>query len=402
MINDLLQTTPPVHVSSSLGTNADSEGNVFDDIPESEDEPRFEFMEKSKLLGSYSDQSLRCADLGEGSKSVTEKGNKDRISELPDALIHHIFSFLNIGYVLQTCLLSRRWRYLWLSLPTLRISENSMDWNIDDSFEVLNTYIVFVDRLLLLRDNSSDIQTFKLSWKNVGNLLSDLKFKYSISRHVATWIMDAVKHNVQELNFTMFLRGMIKFPKCLFTCKSLTKLRFYGFGRDLTAFGLPDNTEYNFPRLRYLELKGVSLGNDNLTSKLFSSCPVLESLVLTECSIKFDFSSLSLKHFQLDNYDDVCESIDYYDITVKLSAPNLTSLICKDYMSQDYSLENLSSLVTADIGMKVSDDYTLEKPKAISELATEVKGLYGARMIKFIRAVHNVTNLTLSSPGFLE
>ncbi|XP_026431461.1 F-box/LRR-repeat protein At3g59190-like isoform X3 [Papaver somniferum] len=288
------------------------------------------------------------------------------------------------------------------SLPTLRISDHSMDWNFDDSFEALNKYIVFVDRLLLLCDSSSDIQTFKLKWENVGNFLSDLDFKYNVSRHIATWIMAVVKHNVQELNLSMFLRQMLKLPDCLFTCKSLTTLRFYGFGRDLTAFGLPDNTEYNFPLLRYLALKGVSIGNENLTSKFFSSCPVLESLVLTECSIKFDFSSLSLKHFQLDNCDDVCESIDYYDITVKLSAPNLTSLLCKDYMSQNYSLEKLSSLVTADIGMNVSEDYTPGKLKTISELTTEVKGLYGARMIKIIRAVHKVTYLTLSSPGFLE
>ncbi|XP_026436985.1 F-box/LRR-repeat protein At3g59190-like [Papaver somniferum] len=402
MVDDLLQGTPPIHESSSLGTNADNEGKVFDDFPESEDEPRFEFTGNSKLQCSHSDQSLRCADLGEGSKSVAEKGNKDRISELTDASIHHIFSFLNIGYVLQTCLLSRRWRYLWLSLPTLRISENSMAWKIDDRFEALNRYIVFVDRLLLLRDSSSTIKTFKLKWENVGNFLSDLEFKYDVSRHIVTWIMAAVKHNVQELNLTMWLREVIKLPDCLFTCKSLTTLGFYGFGRDLTAFVLPDMIAYNFPRLRYLELKGVSLGDENLTSKLFSSCPGLESLVLTDCSIKFDFSSLGLKHFHLDNCDDVCESTDYYDITVKLSAPKLTSLICKDYMSQDYSLENLSSLVTADIGMKVSDDNRVDLPKNVSELATEVKELYSARMVKFIRAVSNVTDLTLSSPGFLE
>ncbi|KAI3935642.1 hypothetical protein MKW98_022650 [Papaver atlanticum] len=265
MFDDLLQTTPPIHEFSGLGTNADNEGKVFDDFPESEDEPHFEFMENSKLQFSSNDQSLRCAGLGQGSKSVAEK----------------------------------------------------------------------------------DIQTFKLKWITVGNLPSDLEFKYNVSRHVATWIMAVVKHNVQELNLTMFLRGMIKFPDCLFTCKSLTKFRFYGFGRDLIAFD------------RYLALKGVSIGDENLTSKLFSSCPVLESLVLTECSIKFDFSSLSLKHFQLDNCDDV------------FICSKSPSLICKDYMSQDYSLENLSSLVTADIGMKVSDDYTLEKLKTISELTTE-------------------------------
>ncbi|KAI3935643.1 hypothetical protein MKW98_022651 [Papaver atlanticum] len=197
---------------------------------------------------------------------------------------------------------------------------------------------------------------------------------------------------------------MIKLPDCLFTsCKSLTKFKFRGGGRDMTDFALPNIPIY-FPRLKYLELTGVSLlGDENLTSKLFSSCPVLESLLLTECSVKFHFSSLILKHFKLDNYD-TYDSTDEYAITVKLSAPNLTSLICKDYMSRDYSLENLSSLVTADIGMRVKDkeNFAPERPKIYSELATDVREMYGARMIKFIRAVRNVTDLKLSSPGFLE
>ncbi|XP_026460006.1 putative F-box/FBD/LRR-repeat protein At5g44950 [Papaver somniferum] len=260
------------------------------------DDRRFECMANSKLQRSSS----------EGSKLTMKKGNKDRISELPDALIHHILlSFLNIEHVVQ---MPRRWRYLWVSLPTLRISDYYMDWNVEDPFEALHS--------------SSDIQTLELRWENVGNFKSDLGFKYDVSRHVATWIMAAVKQ--QDLNLTLFLREMIKFPDCLFTCKSLTKLSVHGFGRDLTSFGLPDVAVYNFPRLRYLQLKGVSLVDENLTI---------------------------FKHLQPDN----CESIDEYDITVKLSAPNLTSLVCKDFMSQDYSLENLSSLVTADIGATVID-----------------------------------------------
>ncbi|KAI3864237.1 hypothetical protein MKW92_033904 [Papaver armeniacum] len=71
---ELFQRTP-IHESNTLGTNADNEGKVFENITKSED-----YL-----------QSLPCADLGEGSKSMVETGNKDRISELPDALIHHIF-----------------------------------------------------------------------------------------------------------------------------------------------------------------------------------------------------------------------------------------------------------------------------------------------------------------------
>ncbi|KAI3906715.1 hypothetical protein MKW92_005092 [Papaver armeniacum] len=408
---ELLQRTR-IHESNTLGTNADNEGKVFEEITESEDYPQihpgFEFMSnsKSQCSSSYNEQSPPCADLGEGSESMVEKDNKDRISELPDALIHHIFSFLDIESVIQTCILARRWRYLWASVPTIKISEAGFSGsNVRDDFVALNSFINFVDRFLLLRDSSSDIQTFKLKWENLDIYLRRLELKYDASNRMATWVLPAVKHNVQVLILDIYLDGMMKLPDCLFTsCKFLTKFKFRGGGRDMTDFALP-NIPMCFPRLRYLELTGVSLLDDeNLTSKLFSSCPVLESLLLTNCSIKFEFSSLSLKHFKLDNYD-TYGSTDDYDINVKLSAPNLTSLICKDYMSLNYALENLSSLITADIGMRVKDnyaDYTPEKPKIYSELATDVREMYGARMIKFIRAVRNVTDLKLSSPGFLE
>ncbi|XP_026394902.1 uncharacterized protein LOC113289749 isoform X2 [Papaver somniferum] len=41
---------------------------------------------------------------------------------------------------------------------------------------------------------------------------------------------------------------------------------------------------------------------------------------------------------------------------VKLYAPNLVTFICKDFILKDYTLENLSSLLTADINMRLKVD----------------------------------------------
>ncbi|KAI3906714.1 hypothetical protein MKW92_005091, partial [Papaver armeniacum] len=400
----MLERTPPFHEFNSSETNSDNEGKVFEDFTESKDDPQihtgFEFMANSKLhCSSYNEESLSCAELGEGSELWVKKCSEDRISELPDALIHHIFSFLEMKYVVQTSVLSRRWRYLWSSLPTIQVVDIPFI-KAGDSYEVtFNRFINFVDRLLLLRDNS-DIQSLNLVWLTV-KLHLDVIGRYDITSRLSTWIMAAVKHNIQELRLTVFACEIIQLPDCLFTCKSLTKFVFCGAGMEHTGFLLPDTM--HFPHLRYLALSGVMLADENtLISKFFSSCPVLESLLLSDCSIHFDFSSLSLKYFQLDNY----ESSGPTDTTVKLCAPNLISIICKDYMSQDYFVENLSSLVTADIGMRVKyadEDPKPERPKIYSELATDVKELYRARMIKLLKAVRNVTDLTLSSsPGFLE
>ncbi|KAF8029059.1 hypothetical protein BT93_E1662 [Corymbia citriodora subsp. variegata] len=44
---------------------------------------------------------------------------EDYISLLPDCVIHHIF-FLPTEDVIKTCLLSRRWRYVWTTISDLR------------------------------------------------------------------------------------------------------------------------------------------------------------------------------------------------------------------------------------------------------------------------------------------
>ncbi|XP_066335948.1 MEIOTIC F-BOX protein MOF-like [Miscanthus floridulus] len=54
-----------------------------------------------------------------GGESST--GGLDRLSALPDCLIHVIMSSLKARQVVQTCVLSTRWRHLWRSVPCLDI-----------------------------------------------------------------------------------------------------------------------------------------------------------------------------------------------------------------------------------------------------------------------------------------
>ena len=44
----------------------------------------------------------------------------DRISQLPDGVLHEILYFLGMNEAVKTCVLSKRWRYLWTPLPYLR------------------------------------------------------------------------------------------------------------------------------------------------------------------------------------------------------------------------------------------------------------------------------------------
>lgn len=54
------------------------------------------------------------------SQSVKKsKKNEDIISNLPEAILQKILSFLDMKYVVQTCVLAKSWRSLWKSLPLL-------------------------------------------------------------------------------------------------------------------------------------------------------------------------------------------------------------------------------------------------------------------------------------------
>ncbi|KAL9374618.1 hypothetical protein Peur_031497 [Populus x canadensis] len=46
--------------------------------------------------------------------------NIDRLNDLPDHVIHKVLSFLDLKQAIQTCVLSKRWRFPWTSLPCLK------------------------------------------------------------------------------------------------------------------------------------------------------------------------------------------------------------------------------------------------------------------------------------------
>ena len=56
----------------------------------------------------------------EGGFNVIENDYKiDKISELPDFLLQQVLSFLTIKQVVQSSLLSKRWKHVWFTIPVL-------------------------------------------------------------------------------------------------------------------------------------------------------------------------------------------------------------------------------------------------------------------------------------------
>ncbi|KAI3946658.1 hypothetical protein MKW92_040680, partial [Papaver armeniacum] len=85
---------------------------------------------------------------------------------------------------------------------------------------------------------------------------------------------------------------------------------------------------------------------------------------------------------------------------IKLVTPNLTSFVCKDYMLQEYYIQNLSSLGTADIKLREVEDRDVvwgEEATHLELSAEVIEELFPKRIMKILRALHNVRELTLSS-----
>ncbi|XP_066334003.1 F-box/LRR-repeat protein At3g59190-like [Miscanthus floridulus] len=70
---------------------------------------------------------------------------EDRISDLPDGVLHHVLSLLPVQQAVQTSVLARRWRHLWKGVPALRLVGPKT------RFATAQDFHRFVNRLIAVR-----------------------------------------------------------------------------------------------------------------------------------------------------------------------------------------------------------------------------------------------------------
>ncbi|XP_026398192.1 F-box/LRR-repeat protein At4g14103-like [Papaver somniferum] len=296
---------------------------------------------------------------------------EDRISELPDSVLHRILSFLDIKHVARTCILSKRWKYIWASIPTLDLSRVSRSATLSE----INKLMDFVDRTLLLHDTSSSIQKFHLH----------TNIHMSVSR-VHSWISNITKRNVKELDLYLDFYEPFFIPLSLFTCESLIKLELALFD----ATDLPRS--FCFPKLKSLKLCGIQFTNDDCWNEQhFSYCPVLENLILEECTwfgvSNFCISTPMLKLLEIENNG---FSDGLPDCSLKVHAPNLVSLSYYGCVAKKYVFSCFQKLKFARVCLTCKKGAPWEQNIAYRKNIT-----YGAAVRRFIRAVAHVQSLTL-------
>ena len=96
----------------------------------------------------------------------------DRLSNLPQDILHYILSFLEIRDVIQLSRFSRRWRRVWKSMPYLNFDQTPS--------ESKDRFIRFAWSVLSLRDGF-DMKRFRFSC-------------HGIRKHVLKSLLSVVKN----------------------------------------------------------------------------------------------------------------------------------------------------------------------------------------------------------------
>ncbi|KAI3912448.1 hypothetical protein MKW92_026783 [Papaver armeniacum] len=255
----------------------------------------------------------------------------DSIRKIPEPLIHHIFSFIPIKYVVSTSVLSTNWRYLWTSIPIIDFRNWRPPYRSIRPKET-EAFMGFVDRVLSFRQgvHSPPIKKFCL----------DFDYCFDSSR-VSGWIYTVLQHKIEEL---VLNRCGITLPPCLFVCESLTILEIHG-----SLLGHPESV--NFPKLKILRL-GVVLEDEHLIPKLLSSSPALEELSLRGCGWDIQHLSICGPNLKRLFINGLCTR----DFDIQINAPNLQSFKYSSVLAKDFVLHNFFTLLDAEIVLSRSAD----------------------------------------------
>ncbi|XP_062014485.1 putative F-box/FBD/LRR-repeat protein At4g26350 [Rosa rugosa] len=247
---------------------------------------------------------------------------QDRISGLPDALLCHILSFLQTIYAVRTCVLSRRWKNIWESVPTL-------DFDYGPFRKSLKLKTI-ADYVLSLR-NSSSIQKFRLNWNYNG---IDQSCIYR-------WIHTAIKRNVVELDLLVYSRlhcHIFELRESILMCKTLIILKLRSnFIANLPASGC-------FPSLKFLHVTVNPYSCSDSMVELFSSCCLYPHLhVHSDIANVHKVPAPAVKTLR------ICCNTRGCKYKYLINCPKLENLVLKGNALRKYCLGQAESLVKASV-----------------------------------------------------
>ncbi|KAG2566365.1 hypothetical protein PVAP13_7NG196491 [Panicum virgatum] len=200
-----------------------------------------------------------------GGDDAFSSGGGDRLSALPDHLLHEIMSRMKARQMVQTCALSRRWRHLWPKVPCLDIDRREF---FDTDQEKFDDFIYF----LLRKVSVAHLDAFRLH--------------DAITSNASAWIRRAIMDSAQA-----------------------------------PPPASEGPTSSGSWRIRRLHLSGLRLDGP-FAEHVRSRCPSLEDLELRTCTCRFRaIASGSLESLALVRCEGLGPGFS------EISSPTLKSLV---------------------------------------------------------------------------
>ncbi|XP_066338367.1 MEIOTIC F-BOX protein MOF-like [Miscanthus floridulus] len=209
-------------------------------------------------------------------------GGPDRLSSLPDCLLHTIMSFLKARQAVQACVLSTRWRHLWRSVPCLDIDFD--EFNKAPPSDVNRICLSSSDDSSSSESDTSDSDSdrwlphpFNKDWEDFEDFAVTLMRRCNIAQ------LDSFRLNIVRSRAPVFGNRL--------AAGWLRRAMKYDTPDRASKLGLSSGSW----RLKRLHLCHVLL-DDHFVKRVSSVCHSLEDLELDDCSCQImSITSQSLK-----------------------------------------------------------------------------------------------------------
>lgn len=254
-----------------------------------------------------------------GNDSETE----DVLSKLPMDVREKIVGCLPIQDAVTTSVLSKSWRYCWITSPHLVFDYSFYANVVHDREPMLIGMIDIVNKILQL--HSGPIYRFSVRFPEI---LPD-SISYDINDR---WLILLSNNGVKqiEIDYSVGLglfpieRGLLELPSSIYSCFKLTHLKL----RNCALTQAPPEFK-GFQHLTVLQLHYVVL-QAGVLENMVNCAMLLQELVLADCEgvDLFKFRGPNLKYlFIRGEFDSISltDTHDLADVTVKLSNPGFNN-----------------------------------------------------------------------------
>ncbi|CAH1451068.1 unnamed protein product [Lactuca virosa] len=236
------------------------------------------------------------------------KSGGDRISNLPEHLIASIIERLPIQDAVRTCIISKKWRYIWTEMRELVFDNQFSNKFAKNGAFGRNGFIRIIKQVLTL--SKGPILKFAKNGAFGGNefirIINQvltlhkgpiLKFHLHIPNifldsfeEVDQWMLLLSRTGVRELILVSSNR-CYELPSYVFSCLELTKLKLHN------CFFKPPLKFEGFLNLEELILRHIDFGANLCGTKI--NLPQLKKLSLHSCSNVYNFNIKATNLFRL-------------------------------------------------------------------------------------------------------